>query len=141
MSASTPPPASRATPRVGGEAARSVLVVDGRSNDGLILVVALESWGYAAAWARDAAEALRQAGEMRPAVIVLDVTLSGGRGGDLTAELHQRLGSLPILVGITPPADDPAPAASAEAGFAALFARPVDLPALRRFLDETLPPR
>jgi DNA-binding NarL/FixJ family response regulator len=67
---------------------RRVLVVDNRASFRRIALLALTSWGHVVVGeAGTAAEALRQAAEIRPDTVLVDIGLPDGDGFSLTVDL------------------------------------------------------
>ena len=79
-----------------GPAAPLVLLVDADESERLSLAAVLQSSGFQVAGAVDAVAGLRQAVQLRPAVVVLDARLPGGDAEVVLA----RLQALPQLAGV-----------------------------------------
>jgi two-component system KDP operon response regulator KdpE len=66
-----------------------VLVIDGDASTGRMLRLVLESERYRVAWSRSGAEALRQAVDSRPDVVVLELDLPDGSGFRILESLRE----------------------------------------------------
>jgi two-component system phosphate regulon response regulator PhoB len=115
-----------------------ILVID---DDALQLeahVMMLEDWGYRAAAAVDAAEAMLRLADGPPDLLICDYLLAGGvTGPRVVAELRRACGrAVPVLfvTGI----NDPAPLAEIAAIGGILVAKPFNLPRLRRTIAALL---
>lgn len=124
------------TARTPPTSAPAVLDVDGRGHDGLVTAMALESAGYDATRVSTAEDALRVVGVVRPAALVIEPALPDADGWELGERLRERLGTEPLIVATSVRGDPEAFARSTAAGFASHFAEPVNLQALRQFLDK-----
>jgi DNA-binding response OmpR family regulator len=80
--------------------AKKILIAEDEPNIVLSLEFLLTHAGYGVTVARDGAEALRLAGELRPDLIVLDIMLPVVNGFDVCAEVRRRseLGHTKILI-------------------------------------------
>jgi DNA-binding response OmpR family regulator len=88
------------------ESKLDVCVVDDETTIGEVLVDALSQEGYQAAWVATAYDALRQAAERRPRIVLSDVMLPGMDGVELIERIEAS-GARPrprcILMSAAPP--------------------------------------
>jgi DNA-binding response OmpR family regulator len=82
------------------EASRLLLIADDDEDILQLLSFRLERAGYGVVQARNGAEALRLAIELRPALAVLDVMMPGLTGFEVTRELraNEETRSMPIIL-------------------------------------------
>jgi len=135
---SVSPPATR--PGETGHAAlakrsRRVLVVDDNRDEADSLAQVVQMFGHKAEVALDGKSAIAKVTANPPDVVLCDIGLPGMSGYDVARALHMDLGlngvQLFAVTGYAQPADRNR---AAEAGFAALLAKPPDLSELERLL-------
>jgi len=83
---------SKSNPRdtVGNDRGTLVLVVEDNEKNARMLVMMLESAGYATRWAEDGEVGLRLATDLRPALILTDLQMPGMDGLAMTRALKAR---------------------------------------------------
>ncbi|HET6315222.1 MAG TPA: response regulator [Chloroflexota bacterium] len=74
-----------------------MLVVDDDADIRTVIGATLTDEGMSVGTAGDGREALQRAGEVPPALIILDITLPGLDGYQVADQLRERYGVLPIL--------------------------------------------
>lgn len=107
----------------------TVLVVEDNPPLGKMLVTSLGAAGHQAVWVSSGAEALTQAAERSPSVVLIDLHLGDMDGADLAAELRKRL-ERARLIGLS----GEVPRALTTAAFDSFLLKPVSLRALLRCL-------
>jgi PAS domain S-box-containing protein len=119
---------------------RGVLLVEDHRDAAETLQLLLEAEGLQVQVAYEARTALALARERRPEVVVCDLGLPGMDGHQLAAELRRdpALAKVP-LVALSGYADPDSRQQARAAGFDAHLAKPVDLEALLRVLQQLLP--
>jgi len=113
-----------------------VLVAEDNRDTMLTLGILLRSEGYDVHLVENGEQALAEAGEFRPEVVLLDLGLPDRSGFDVASELWRRFGhNCPVLVAITgrTSAEDRQRAESS--GFHHFFSKPYDPQALLLLLD------
>ncbi|MBA2669507.1 MAG: response regulator [Gemmatimonadetes bacterium] len=114
--------------------AKVILIVEDDAEQRLLYTRVLESAGYRVVEAADSASALSQVHELRPDLVLMDVTLPGPSGWNATREIksHPDTHRVPVLVvtGLVAQADRDASYASGSDGY---LEKPVPP---RRLLDE-----
>lgn len=116
----------------------TLLLVDDDPDSAEMLGLALRRRGYRVALAADGEEALERARALRPAVVLSDLDLGGGMDGHALAAALRREPDLrdAVLVAVSGAAAARDQARAKAAGFAAHFAKPLELTALEAFLAE-----
>jgi two-component system CheB/CheR fusion protein len=117
--------------------ARSVLVVDDNRDAADTLADLISLWGHEVRCAYEGAGGLQAAGEYRPDVILLDISMPGMSGYDVARALrrHAHLDRT-LLVALTGYGQEEDRRRALEAGFDHHLTKPVDPELLRRFLDQ-----
>ena len=113
-----------------------VLVVDDHPGVAEVSAMLLQAQGHETAVARCGSEALEQAGDLRPDVILLDVGLPDIDGREVARRIRsdQRYGN-PILVAVTGYGQERDLELSRKAGFDAHLVKPIALTELESILD------
>lgn len=114
-------------------------MVEDHADTAAVLARLLGRAGHEVRCAGTVAEALAVAMEFRPEVVLTDLGLPDGSGEELFCSLRSRQPGVVGLV-LTGFAQDEDRARARRAGFAALFAKPIDFAALRSCLAEIRPP-
>jgi len=131
------PGVARALPAAGELPHRSlrILVVDDYPDSAASLGLLLRLLGHEVRELTDPHGALGLVAEFRPDVLVLDIGMPGMSGYDFAAALKEaRLPQEPRIIAVSGFMSDADRARSAEAGFSAHLAKPVDLAQLQRAL-------
>lgn len=114
-----------------------ILVVDSYGWSGDALARLLKSQGYEAQSARGVAEALQLCENAKFDLLIADLELPDGTGGELLRELARRCGAIGISMTADPGA---APSVESQAaGFAAHFIKPLSFDSLCRTIREVAP--
>ena len=114
----------------------SVLVVDDNKDAADALAALLTVQGYTASAAYSGAEAIRQADEARPDVVLLDIGMPGTSGFDVARALRDyRRAPKPVIVAVTGAAEPSDRLAARMAGFDHYLVKPVEMPALVSLLQ------
>jgi CheY-like chemotaxis protein len=113
-----------------------VLVVDDNADTAQVLTLLLGLWGYEARAATDGFEALSEANEFHPDVVLCDLAMPGLDGCTVAHSLRR----LPahagaFLVAVTAHGDDESRRKAARSGFQAHFVKPVEADDLHRLLE------
>jgi CheY-like chemotaxis protein len=118
---------------------KKVLVADDKATSRELIRTVLESRGYAVSEAADGLEAVRQAGEILPDLIILDLHMPGLDGFGVLAELRRdrRFAATPIMA-LTASAMHGDRARALAAGFDSYVSKPIPLPALREEVERLL---
>jgi CheY-like chemotaxis protein len=112
-----------------------VLVVDDNADGAESLAILLRMHGHDPRVASDGPQALREAEEGRPDVVLLDLGLPGLNGYEVARRIREQpWGHGMTLIAITGYADDTYRRRSAEAGIDLHLAKPVDFPELQALL-------
>jgi CheY-like chemotaxis protein len=115
-----------------------VLIVEDNADQADSLAMVLRLWGFETEIAYDAAEALEMAARDHPDAILADIGLPGSMDGfELARRLKEKpeLKDVPIAA-VTGYADAESREKSKAAGMIKHFAKPADLAALHRLLDD-----
>jgi CheY-like chemotaxis protein len=113
-----------------------VLVVDDHRDTMLTLGILLRSEGYEVHLADNGEQALAEAGQFRPHVVLLDLGMPGRSGFDVASELGRRHGAKrPVLVAITGRTTAADRQRAETSGFHHFFSKPYDPQALLLLLD------
>jgi PAS domain S-box-containing protein len=112
-----------------------VLVVDDNEDVRVSMCRLLELSGYQVVGAPDGPSALHVAGEIAPDVVLVDIGLPGMDGYELGRELRRTLVPGVKLLAVTGYGQPSDRARSRDAGFDAHLVKPVQLSALRHFLE------
>jgi signal transduction histidine kinase/ActR/RegA family two-component response regulator len=127
------------------ERRRRVLLVEDSADTQEALCLLLQEWGYEVSTAAEVDGALREAARERPDVVISDIALSRGDGLELARALRRAEAaagaSRALMVGVSGWASEADRGRALDAGFDAYLAKPVDLGALRRLVDEAGEPR
>lgn len=75
-----------------------VLIADDDPDIRMLVRLRLERSGYTVVAANDGLEALKLATECRPDLVILDVTMPGLTGVEVTRELRARTESMPVIL-------------------------------------------
>ena len=75
-----------------------VLIADDDPDIRMLVRLRLERSGYAVVAANDGLEALKLAMECRPDLVILDVTMPGLTGVEVTRELRARAATMPVIL-------------------------------------------
>jgi PAS domain S-box-containing protein len=115
---------------------RRVLLVDDNPDSSEMLEAFLIALGHETRIALDGEEALKLAAEIEPQIVVLDIGLPGMDGFEVARRLRQiaACSTIPIIA-LSGYATEEDRRKSAEAGFTAHFAKPVDLSLLERIVE------
>lgn len=118
----------------------SVLVVDDRHGDKLLMQLALEREGLKVRSASSAAEALAKCYESRPEVILTDIAMPGIDGVKLIEMLKadERFREVPIVVLTGVPTDSPMLERVRELGVVAILSKPVIVESLAQVIRAQL---
>lgn len=113
-----------------------VLVVDNSEDLRAVFSTILAHFGYSVLLARDGGEAIRQATDHRPNLIILDLDLPGLSGWDVVHRLKADQLTAPIpVVAVTENPESGLSAHLRAAGFSAYIAKPFPL----KYLLEVVP--
>jgi CheY-like chemotaxis protein len=117
-----------------------VLVVEDDAMSRQLLVRLLQMLGYQAQEAGDGAEALDLARSRRPRLVLMDLSMPGMDGLEAIRRFHDDplLQGVPIIA-LTGHVGSATRDAVCRHGAAGMLEKPIDLPALERFLDTYLP--
>jgi CheY-like chemotaxis protein len=114
-----------------------VLVVDDDPDNAQILTLLAGLWGYEAHAALDGSEALAEARDFRPDVVLCDLAMPGMDGCQVAESLRRHSANAgTMLVAVTSYGDDDHRGQAARAGFHAHFVKPVETHDLHRLLEE-----
>jgi DNA-binding response OmpR family regulator len=124
------------------EASRLLLIADDDEDILQLLSFRLERAGYEIVQARNGAEALRLAIELRPALAVLDVMMPGLTGFEVTRELraNEETRTMPIIL-LTAKAQASDVSQGMAAGADDYVKKPFDARELRERVERLLRPR
>ena len=128
-------PAMSDKPLGSGTTARRVLVVDDNYDAAGLLGDLLRSLGHDVAVANTSAAAIEIAHRFGPQVAILDIGMPEMDGYELAQALRVTLGASVRMIAVTGYGQDQDRAQSADAGFAAHFAKPVALAKLVAAID------
>jgi CheY-like chemotaxis protein len=111
---------------------KTVLIADDRATSRELVRTVLENSGYAVIEASNGVEALRNARELKPDLIILDLHMPGLDGFGVVLELRrdQALASTPVMA-LTASAMQGDRERAISAGFTAYIAKPIQLRMLR----------
>ncbi|HEY2804715.1 MAG TPA: response regulator [Gemmatimonadales bacterium] len=113
-----------------------ILIVEDHYDTALMLADLLGSWGFVARVARTGAEARQIAAELRPRVVLLDLSLPDLHGYRVAKELRENSDqpmSFVVVTGWAQPVDQ---SLSMAAGISHHLVKPVNPEALRRILED-----
>jgi signal transduction histidine kinase len=115
----------------------SILVVDDNRDAAVSLADVLRDGGYAVEVAHNATEALRLLAHKLPRAAILDIGLPGMNGYELAAHMRMAFGDkCPNIIALTGYNQEGDRVRALNSGFDRHFAKPVDVDALFRFLQE-----
>jgi DNA-binding response OmpR family regulator len=80
---------------------KKVVVADDDPDTVLTLTTLLETEGYEVYGAHNGAEAFEVAAKVNPDAVVLDIALPKLSGWEIARKIRQRLGQVPVLIGIS----------------------------------------
>jgi two-component system, OmpR family, response regulator MtrA len=100
-----------------------VLIADDDPDIRMLVRLRLERSGYSVVSASDGLEALQVAAETNPDLVILDVTMPGITGVEVTRALRERQATLPVVL-LTAHADEANVAEGATAGADAYVTKP-----------------
>ena len=108
-----------------------ILIVEDNSVNVLILRTMLRKYGYEPIVATDGQEGVAMCETHRPKLVLMDINMPSMDGIAAATEIRRRsLDAAPAIVAVTADASDAQRAACAEAGFAGVLPKPLDLEAL-----------
>ncbi|SHH58648.1 Signal transduction histidine kinase [Sporobacter termitidis DSM 10068] len=115
---------------------RNILFIDDNRDFAEIICALMTEWGYAAAYATDGRDGVRQAAETHPDVIFCDIGLPWMNGYDVAKKIR-RASDLqrPVLIALTGYVSDRDREMALEAGFDYHMAKPLDAEMLRALLS------
>ncbi len=119
---------------------RRILVLDDLPDNAASLGELLRVLGMEVCVVRDGQSALREVESFRPEVALLDLGLPGMDGFEVARRMKQ-LANPPILIAVSGYAQPEDRARSADTGFVAHLAKPIDLEELKSVLIRTTPPQ
>jgi CheY-like chemotaxis protein len=119
---------------------KRVLIADDRATSRELVRTVLEKCGYVVSEACDGVEALRNARELRPDLIILDLHMPGLDGFGVVEELRrdQTFASTPVMA-LTASAMQGDRQRALSAGFTGFIAKPIHLHTLRSEVARLLP--
>jgi CheY-like chemotaxis protein len=119
---------------------KTVLVADDKASSRELVRTVLERSGYRVAEACDGIEALRNAREMKPDLIILDLHMPGMDGFGVVQEIRRdrELADTPVMA-LTASAMQGDRERALSAGFTAYIAKPIQLSFLRSEVKRLLP--
>jgi two-component system, OmpR family, response regulator len=113
-----------------------VLVVDDNADAAQVLTLLVGLWGYEARAAMDGFEALSEANEFRPDVVLCDLAMPGLDGCTVAHSLRRLAAhNGTLLVAVTAHGDEENRRKAACSGFQAHFVKPVEADDLHRLLE------
>jgi CheY-like chemotaxis protein len=115
-------------------AGQRILVVDDNVDAAESLAALLRTRGQVVSVVHNGQDALAQALEQRPDVVLLDIGLPGMNGYEVASALRRQTGGGPALVAITGYGQDADARRAAEAGFDRHLVKPVDAGELEQVL-------
>ena len=118
---------------------KTVLVADDKATSRELVRTVLEKSGYTVAEASDGIEALRNARELKPDLIILDLHMPGMDGFGVIQEIRRdrELAATPVLA-LTASAMQGDRERALSAGFTGYIAKPIQLHALRSEVERLL---
>jgi CheY-like chemotaxis protein len=118
---------------------KTVLVADDKATSRELVRTVLERSGYTVAEASDGIEALRNARELKPDLIILDLHMPGMDGFGVIQEIRRdrELAATPVLA-LTASAMQGDRERALSAGFTGYIAKPIQLHALRSEVERLL---
>lgn len=118
---------------------KTVLVADDKATSRELVRTVLEKSGYKIVEASDGIEALRNARELKPDLIILDLHMPGLDGFGVILEIRrdQALAATPVMA-LTASAMQGDRERALSAGFTAYIAKPIQLSALRSEVERLL---
>ena len=118
---------------------KTVLVADDKATSRELVRTVLEKSGYTVAEASDGIEALRNARELKPDLIILDLDMPGMDGFGVIQEIRRdrELAATPVLA-LTASAMQGDRERALSAGFTGYIAKPIQLNALRSEVERLL---
>lgn len=124
----------------GGSAASGglrILVVDDKKDAATIMHKLLTQWGYEVGIAHDGREALDVAADFCPEVVLMDLSMPGMNGYEAVRRMRQQPWcASTLLVALTGWGQDDDRERSKEAGFHHHLVKPVEMPVLRKLLND-----
>jgi CheY-like chemotaxis protein len=113
-----------------------ILVVDDNADAAQTLTLLVGLWGYEAHAALDGFEALAEASDFHPDVVLCDLAMPGLNGYHVAEGLRRDTGNTEaLLVAVTAHGDEDARRRAANAGFDAHFVKPIEADDLHRLLE------
>jgi CheY-like chemotaxis protein len=113
-----------------------ILVVDDNADAAQTLTLLVGLWGYEAHAALDGFEALAEASDFNPDVVLCDLAMPGLNGYHVAEGLRRDTGNTEaLLVAVTAHGDEDARRRAANAGFDAHFVKPIEADDLHRLLE------
>jgi len=118
---------------------KTVLIADDKATSRELVRTVLEKSGYTVAEASDGIEALRNARELKPDLIILDLHMPGIDGFGVIQEIRRdrELAATPVLA-LTASAMQGDRERALSAGFTGYIAKPIQLHALRSEVERLL---
>jgi two-component system, cell cycle response regulator DivK len=118
---------------------KTVLIADDKATSRELVRTVLEKSGYTVAEASDGIEALRNARELKPDLIILDLHMPGLDGFGVIREIRrdQDLGATPVMA-LTASAMQGDRERALSAGFSCYIAKPIQLSKLRSEVERLL---
>jgi len=118
---------------------KTVLIADDKATSRELVRTVLEKSGYMVAEASDGIEALRNARELKPDLIILDLHMPGMDGFGVIQEIRRdrELAATPVLA-LTASAMQGDRERALSAGFTGYIAKPIQLHALRSEVERLL---
>lgn len=118
---------------------KTVLIADDKATSRELVRTVLEKSGYTVAEASDGIEALRNARELKPDLIILDLHMPGMDGFDVIREIRRdrELAATPVMA-LTASAMQGDRERALSAGFTGYIAKPIKLHVLRSEVERLL---
>jgi CheY-like chemotaxis protein len=115
-----------------------LLLAEDHDDNREMLMRRLDRSGYEVRGAVDGADAVQQALDWRPDVVLMDVSMPVMSGLEATAKIRQKIGKSMRIIALTAHAMTESREACLEAGCDAFASKPIDLPALLTEIEHQL---
>jgi DNA-binding response OmpR family regulator len=113
-----------------------ILIVDDQRDAGTLMTSLIAQAGHEACWTTNGSTAVRLAGELPPAVVLLDIHMPGISGYETARRLREWYGhQFPIFAVTADPVDIPL---ASESGFDGIFAKPFSATKLNALVSQLL---